>query len=780
MQFEQDFLLVLDDFHLINSKEVPGIVTFFLEHMPDNMHLLISTRSDPTLNLARIRSQNQLIEMRASELRFSAHDISTLFNKRLRLGLSNENIYALESKTEGWIAGLQLAALSLHGQKDVSSFIEAFTGNNRYIMDYLIEEVLKNQPGDITNFLLHTSIFRQFSAPLIDVVLNRDDSQTILEALERKNVFVFPLDEDRQWYRYHHLFADLLRQKRLLKDKKGIEQMHIKASAWFEKNNMYSNAIEHTLEVKDYENGIRLLELKAEDLWREGNHNAILKYGDVLPDALIKKHPVFSLYYAWTLINTGQTEGAESFLLSAVELTRKRLADPKAPIETKQEHQLLLGRLSVALAHFYAFSPAFEKTFGYSKTAMEYLSKDDSLWLGWAWYFIGIAEMGRENISNVAQPMDNALQQSKKSGNVYLVATIASMIAYNEQSFGNYTSSHKVCTDLLKYMQESGFGSLTKVDWGYAGLYTMMSVAESIWTDFDAALDNARLAYQLSKNENNITNKMISLLALSYVLHGREDKEGAVSRITELEEIMQQNRISPYIVMTYVGWKIQLLIEAGQLEEANDFVKKNGLALNEKITLQNEHSYIFYARLLLEEYKLEEAESMLSDLYNFAHSSGRVETPVQLKILYAILYKMKIQEEKAIAALMEGMELATEENLLVYFLFNLNFTLDLLKKIFKIHATSRTTISKEFIEKIKRALAVKEKRRENLSASILTGRELETLQLLSEDLSNQEIANRLFISLDAVKTRLKKIYIKLEVDSRTKAVKKVQALGLIE
>ncbi len=249
LNINQDFLLVLDDFHVIVKREILEIVDYLLEHLPQNVHIVISTRSDPSFALARLRSQHQLLELRSSELSFSVNDISILFNKKLKLGLSIKDIESIESKTEGWIAGLQLAALSIQGYKDASVFIKNFTGNNRYIMDYLIEEVLKTQSDDVKDFLLKTSILEQISAPLCDAVLDKDNSQSIIEELEKNNIFIFPLDEIRHWYRYHHLFADLLKQRLLMVDNSPITEIHNKACNWFEQNEMFEYAIEHALKM---------------------------------------------------------------------------------------------------------------------------------------------------------------------------------------------------------------------------------------------------------------------------------------------------------------------------------------------------------------------------------------------------------------------------------------------------------------------------------------------------------------------------------------------------
>lgn len=320
---DQNFLLVLDDFHLITNSEMVELMAFLLEHLPGNIHIVILTRSDPALPFARLRSQHQLIELRSSDLSFSANDISVLFNKKLKLGLSVEDVYSLETKTEGWIAGLQLTALSMQGREDISKFIQDLKGDNRYIMDYLMEEVLKMQTDEVNDFLLQTSILEQMSAPLCNAVLNINNSQLILETLEKNNMFVIPLDEERNWYRYHHLFADLLKQRLQLREKTVIIELHDKACDCFEQHNMFDFAIGHALAIQNHKKCIQLISRVIEKMWENGQHAAILKYGNVLPDELIKTNPEFCFYYAWILIAAGKVHQAEPFLVSAENLTEE-------------------------------------------------------------------------------------------------------------------------------------------------------------------------------------------------------------------------------------------------------------------------------------------------------------------------------------------------------------------------------------------------------------------------------------------------------------------------
>ena len=398
LKINQTFLLVLDDFHLISNQDILKLVAFLLERIPDNIHIVILTRSDPALPIARLRSQNQLVELRSSDLSFSANEISDLFNKKLKLKLSIDDVYSLETITEGWIAGLQLTALSIRGREDISGFIHDLKGDNRYILDYLMEEVLKIQTDDIREFLIQTSILEQMSAPLCNKVLNRNDSGLILETLDKNNMFIVPLDDERNWYRYHHLFADLLKQRLQHKDQTLIIDIHNKACDWFEHNNMVDLAIEHALEIKNFEKSIQLIGDVVEAMWENGQHAAILKYGDLMPDELIKTNPEFCLYYAWILISAGKLEQAKPYLTSAETTTTNRLSDKNISGGNSIYNRNLKGKIFVAFAYLNSNEEHPETIIEYCEKAMENLKEDNPLWLSWIWFSYGIAYFSNGDI----------------------------------------------------------------------------------------------------------------------------------------------------------------------------------------------------------------------------------------------------------------------------------------------------------------------------------------------------------------------------------------------
>ena len=314
VKLEEDLLLVLDDFHLINNEQVFKSISFLLDFKPKHFHVAILTRSDPSLPLARLRSQNEITEIRSSDLSFSEKDTSELFNKKLNLDINSEDIKLLDTKIEGWIAGLQLVALTIQGKKNKSEYIAKIAGDNRYIMDYLMEEVLDIHDEKMRMFLLFTSILERLSGSLCDALLQINNSQLLLEALEKNNMFIIPLDNERKWYRYHHLFADLLKKRLIVQHKEEILELHKKASIWFEHNNMPLLAIEHALAAEDKQGAMQKINGIIDHLWETSHYPSILKFGSLFSEEEIVSNPNFAIIYAWSLIVFGKAKMAQKYL----------------------------------------------------------------------------------------------------------------------------------------------------------------------------------------------------------------------------------------------------------------------------------------------------------------------------------------------------------------------------------------------------------------------------------------------------------------------------------
>nr|NQU93206.1 hypothetical protein [Bacteroidota bacterium] len=551
-----------------------------------------------------------------------------------------------------------------------------------------------------------------------------------------------------------------------------------KACEWFEQNNMQELAIEHALEINNYEKSIQILGGIVESMWKNGLHAAIMKYGDLLPDALIKKNPDFCLYYSWILITAGKIQEAKPFLASAEKITKKILTDQNASRQDIQHNKKLTGKIAVAFAYLNSHEAYSGKIFDYCKIAMENLSEEDPLWFSWAWFSYGVAHFSNGDLNESNAAYINALEYGKKSGNIYLITTIVIRWAESEQQLGHYKSAYKKCKDLLNFLDERGYSQITKAEWSYAALYFIMAVSQFTWAEMDKAFENVKIAYGLAKRGKDIYLNIFILMFYSFLLnmHGATDAE---QKINELEGLMKQHSISPFLTSMFIGWKIYISIQTNRPDKANDVVSQYGLRLDEKKSHANEAAYLAYARLLLVEHKTDEAELLLSELHDIASTGKRIERLIEIKIAYAYLYKLKGKQEQALTNIIEAMEFASDENLISYFLFNVGHIIDLLKEVYKIQATQITNIPDSFIEKLKLAIDKTEKFKNPHSEAGLSTRELDILKLVAEDLTNQEIADKLFISLNTVKTHFKNIYFKLEVDNRAKAFAKAKELGLI-
>jgi LuxR family maltose regulon positive regulatory protein len=769
-----DFLLVLDDYHLIDSIEVHVVTRTILEYMPEHMHVAITTRSDVSIPLARIRSQNQLLEIRSSELSFSEQELVSLFNKKLKLGLSIEEIKTLLAKTEGWVAGLQLTALSIQNSHDVSGFIRHFAGDNRYIMDYLMEEVLSNQTEDIQGFLLQTSLLEQLSGPLCDVLLDRDDTQLILESLEKNNLFIIPLDPERKWYRYHHLFADLLKQRARNSPKIDSEDLHRRASSWFDRNNMPSFAIDHALAMEDYQQTLHLLNAEIERFWEMGQHAAIMRYGNLIPDDIIDMSPRFSIFYAWTLVSGGMFQEAQRFLLSAQAILNTEYREG----DKNKENNNLHGKLAVAFAFLYSSSGNVSSVFEYCGKATAIITQDQTTWFSWSWYACGLGHMMTGNLPESIKAFELALKAGKRTGNLYLISTIGIRYAFCELQRGNFKSAYKICQGLLSQIHEEDYALMAQNEWSFAGLYTTLGYIDYEWAEGDA-LRNTKMGYELSCNGPDITSRVFSTMAYIRVLRYQGDLKKVESLIRELDAIHKERELFPYLLYTYLAVKLGAYVRFHQVDKASEFIKANQLSANNVVDENNQLLYTSYARMLLTEFRAKEAESVLNKLHSMAESTKRRERLVEIKILLAVLQHIQENEERAINYLAESLALAEEENLVMHYInegSDISKSLDIL---YRRYPGSNFNFSKKFLGKILRAIGKKSLQKDQASFYSLSKREAEVLRLMAEELSNQEIADHLYVSLNTVKSHVKNIHLKLDVDSRIKAVAKARELGLL-
>ena len=431
----------------------------------------------------------------------------------------------------------------------------------------------------------------------------------------------------------------------------------------------------------------------------------------------------------------------------------------------------MAGKIAVARAYLLSHEQHSDQIFVYCQKAMDLLTEDDLFWYSLAWFSKGIAQHSKGDVCESSVSFNKAFDYAKKVGNIYLISTIVMRMSENDQILGNYTSAFNKCSDLLRLITDKGVLQITKTDWTFAALYLIVGSTYYMWAEPEKSFDYLRTAYELSKKGNDVFLKVYVLMIYVVALMELNDEE-TIQKIEEIDQIIKRNSIPPFLHSYYVGWRLFVYIELKQFDVADDFIRDQNIDLKNEITIANETSYSSYARLLIEQGKLEEVELLLDKLYRFAFEGKRIERIIDARVSQAILLSNKKERTQAIAYLIEAMELASPENLLANFSFSYRYIKDLLPDVYTIQATSKTKISNQFIRNLKRIIEKKIQRKQTECQSELSSREIETLKLIAENLSNQEIADKLFISLNTVKTHVKNIYLKLDVDNRAKAVEK--------
>ena len=421
---------------MVDLKPIDQALTFLLEHLPPNMHLIIAAREDPNLPLARLRARDQLNELRSTDLRFSPSEAAEFLNQVMGLSLSPEDITLLENRTEGWIAGLQLAAISMRGQKDTTRFIQSFTGSHRFVMDYLVEEILQQQPEHIQTFLLHTSILERLCGPLCDKVLldSSNSGQKILEYLEQANLFTVPLDNERHWYRYHRLFADVLQAHLMKRQSNHVPTLHRRASEWYEQDGSPPDAIYHALAAKDYEHAAGLIELAWPAMDQTFQSSIWLDWVKALPDDLVRARPILCVDYAWAFLNGGELDAAKSRLEDAEQWLEKT-GEPsehedsslartclehsrRGVVVDNDQFRSLPASISTARAYMALALGDVPNTLIYAQQALDLLPDDDYLRRGPAAALLGLTYWTSGDLEKAHQALDNAMTGFRMSGNI--------------------------------------------------------------------------------------------------------------------------------------------------------------------------------------------------------------------------------------------------------------------------------------------------------------------------------------------------------------------------
>jgi LuxR family transcriptional regulator, maltose regulon positive regulatory protein len=759
------FVLVLDDYHVIDVKAVDQALTFLIEHQPPQMHLVIATREDPALPLARLRARGHLTELRAADLRFTLSEAAEFLNQVMGLTLSTENITALEARTEGWIAGLQLAALSMQGQKDTASFIQSFTGSHQFVMDYLLEEVLQQQPANIQSFLLHTSILNRLCGPLCDAVL-LDPSisgQETLQYLERANLFLIPLDNERRWYRYHHLFADLLRQRlrQSLNAESGdaehrLRELHIRASQWYEDNGFPMEAFQHAAAAHDIERAERLLEGKGIPLHLSGGVTPILEWLESFPPELMNARPSLWWRHAAMLLINGQTSGVGEKLQAA----ETALANTLHGAEPDDQTRDLIGLIALASATLALTRYDVKAMLAQSHRALEYLNPNrlfqraNANWtLGYAHVLLGDRVLAR-------QAFTESVTFSQAAGAMFplILATIG--LGY-VQEFDN--ELYQAAETYRRVLQWAGDHPQQIIGEAHLGLARVLYE----WNELEAAEQHTQESLHLAhKYESIIDRFVISEVFLARLKLAQGDVDRAAAILKQTDTSVRENNFI-HRMPEVAAAQVLVWIRQGNLAAAAQLAETHQLSTGQ-------------ARVHLAYGDPSKALAVLETWRQHVEAKGWQDERLKVMILQAVAHHAQGETETAVELLGDALALAEPAGLIRSFVDEGAPMAQLLSE------AVRRGIMPGYAGKLLEAFEAEKPGVTQPSASgaqpliePLSPRELEVLQLIAEGLSNDEISKRLFLALDTVKGHNRRIFDKLQVQRRTEAVARARELGLI-
>ena len=785
-----NFILVLDDYHLIDAPQIHDALSFLIENLPPQLHMVISTREDPLLPLSRLRARNQLTELRAADLCFTRSETAEFLNQVMGLNLSSDDIAALEKCTEGWIAGLQLAAISLQGKADTSRLIQSFTGSNRLVLDYLIEEVLEQQPKSVQEFLFQTSILNRLTGSLCDALTGQGNGQKVLETLERANLFIIPLDEERRWYRYRHLFADLLIQRLNQIHPDQVKLLHQQACKWYEQHGYMDEAIEHALMIQDFDCAVHLIEAYVDTLWQQGAHRKLPRLFASVPIELILAKPQLCVYQAWYAFISGQQELTERCLQIAEHalsthtdnLTHSGMQEQDSPTDSQMSQ--LQGRISAIRAFMASFQGNITELIHHAHQALETLPEQDRIWRSITAITLGDVYGFKGDMTAAYAARLEAYKASKAAGDIYNMMLASSKLAITMIEQGRLHNTVEFCQDQIQTAAEFGFSKSPLCGF----LWVLLGETYAELNELDQGLDLALTGINITEQTGNLVFVGWGHISLIGILFSRGDFAAVEDNIQKIEQMSQDSNVPAWIVGLMATWQIRLWLAQGKLEAASQWVKTRDLSTNIESPLLQEidyfslSEYIALARILIAQDRLDKSIKLLQHLFSIADKGNRVASMLEILILQALAFQKQGKTDQSMSALERSLTLAESQDFIRIFVDEGPQMARLLYE-----ALSRE-IAPDYVQRLLGAFPVEEPEKTSLPQpngpeseliEPLSEREIEVLQLIAEGLSNSEISSQLYLSLNTVKAHTRNIYGKLGVNNRTQAGAKARALGLL-
>jgi LuxR family transcriptional regulator, maltose regulon positive regulatory protein len=752
--FPEHFIMVLDDFHLADASAIDESLTFLLEHLPPQLHLVMITREDPSLPVARLRAKGQLNEIRAADLRFTLTEAADFLRRFLGISLAEESIAALEERTEGWIAGLQLAALSLRENSDTDRFVNTFTGSHHFVLDYLAEEVLLQQPDHIQDFLLRTSILERLCGPLCNAVLNdpATPGQSTLESIQQANLFLTPLDNERKWYRYHQLFADLLQQRLLQSESIEATELHLRASQWYEANGLELEAFHHATAANDTARALYLIEGEGLPLYFRGEAIPVRQWLESLPEAEFKARPALWVTYAAVLTLTGRLQYNIEEILQAAETA---LQDAVYNDKTQD----LFGQIAAIRAMLAVPQNLVETIITQSRRALELLHPDNAPMRTTTTWTLGYAYQVQGNRTAAREAYTKTIAQSQKSGNLMTEIAATTCVGQIQETENQAHQAAESFQRILQLVGDPPWPAACEACVGLGRIHYQ-------WNDLETAERYGQQGLVLAQQLENVDTPAACGVLLARIQLAQGKTERALTTLAEAEQYVQQHHFNHWLgEITAV--RIQTHLHEGNLAAAVQLAQSHDLPLS-------------HARVHLAQNEPTAALAQLELARQQAETNDWPDKRLQVLILQALAYQAAGESEPVAQTLGEALALAAPGGLLRMFVDEGAPMATLLREVVK------QDLGSKFTERLltafeSNALPLDESQQASSHPLIepLSERELEILQLIEQGLSNREIGERLYLALNTIKGHNRKLYNKLQVQRRTEAIARARELGLL-
>ena len=786
--------VVLDDYHHVDGPDIRAGMVFLLDHLPPKVHLVISSRADPFLPLARLRARGELVEVRAADLRFTPDEVASYLNEVSGLHLAPNDLDALEGRTEGWIAALQLAALSMQGRKDISSFIAGFAGDDRYIVDYLVEEVLQRQTAQVRTFLLRTCLLDRLSGPLCDAVTGEPGGKATLEALDRANLFLVPLDDTRQWYRYHHLFADMLRAH--LEDERPgeVPGLHRRASQWYGKNEQPSPAVRHALAAGDTERAADMVELAIPALQRTRQEATIRGWLDAIPDEIVRRRPVLAMGFIGALMSRNEFTRVEERLRGVERWLRPATSEGEVSGVTTEGMVVVdeaeLARLPGAVEMYWAALALIRgdvpETLRHAQLAIDNAELNDDVVRAGASGLSGLALWASGDLEAAHRAYSACAEGLHRAGHISDVLGCSVALAdirMTQGRLGEAAGTYERALQLA--LAEPG-----TVIRGTADMYVGLSQIACERGDLQAATRYLLRGKELGESIGLPQNAYRWRVVMARIQQSQGDTTGALALLDEADRVYLGDFFPN--VRPVPALRARVLATQGRSGAALDWAREQGLGVDDGVSYLREFEHMTLARVLLAQHvtsggknPLHEVARLLERLLSAAEAGGRTGSVIEILVSQALTHHAGGDTPSALAALERALTVAEPERYL---------------RVFVVEGPPMATLLTAVVRQrsgwdyVRRVLAALNDGGVTVPAETpvgpatrpadglvepLSARELDVLRLLTTDLDGPDIARQLFVSVNTVRTHTKSIYAKLGVNSRRAAVRHAQEQGLL-